>query len=84
MTGPEHYAAAEDLLDQLTHDDPSGLDYPVEQMIGMAQIHAQLALAAATALSGIEQGAAYGSEAGPVALSGHDATDWQRVAGYRR
>lgn len=71
MTGPEHAAVLEDLLDQPTHDDPSSLDYPVEHVI-------------APALSGVEQGGAYGSAPGPVAPSGYDSAAWQRVAGERR
>jgi len=45
MTGPEHYLRAEELLSGLstTHPDPEN--------ITTAQVHATLALAAATALS---------------------------------
>jgi len=45
MTGPEHYLRAEELLSGLstTHPDPRN--------IATAQVHATLALAAATALS---------------------------------
>ncbi len=43
MTGPEHYLRAEELL--------SGTTYPDPENIATAQVHAMLALAAATALS---------------------------------
>ena len=44
MTGPEHYAAAEELLGDRNIDQPGPM--------AAAQAHAILALAAATALSG--------------------------------
>ena len=44
MTGPDHYRLAEELL-----TDRGVLD---EVLIGIAQVHATLALAAATALAG--------------------------------
>jgi len=54
MTGPEHYARAEELLgkaEQLVQaDKPLAAASSVEQ----AQVHATLALAAATALRGID------------------------------
>jgi hypothetical protein len=54
MTGPEHYGKAEELLGQaeelLEADEPSAATWSVEQ----AQVHATLALAAATALQGID------------------------------
>ena len=43
MTGPEHCLRAEELL--------SGTTYPDPENIATAQVHATLALAAATALS---------------------------------
>ena len=46
MTGPEHYRKAEELLDDA---ESSGATWPVEK----AQVHAMLALAAATALHGV-------------------------------
>jgi len=49
MTGPEHYQHAEELLD-LASDDEVG--DPVEAYrLAAAQVHATLALAAATALN---------------------------------
>jgi hypothetical protein len=54
MTGPEHYKAAEQLLQpRTTHAIPSGeprQSPPTTDMILQAQAHATLALAAATAL----------------------------------
>jgi hypothetical protein len=44
MTGPDHYRLAEELL-----ADRSVLD---EMLVGVAQAHATLALAAATAMAG--------------------------------
>ena len=52
MTGPEHYREAERLVQGLMTD--SGAVYVEEgneQVIAIAQVHATLALAAATALS---------------------------------
>jgi hypothetical protein len=50
MTGPEHYRKAEELLGQadqlLDGDEPSAATWA----IGIAQAHATLALAAATAI----------------------------------
>jgi hypothetical protein len=54
MTGPEHYRKAEELLSKaeelLASDEPSAATWSVEQ----AQVHATLALAAATALRDID------------------------------
>jgi hypothetical protein len=49
MTGPEHYLAAEKLLEE-TQEHPSSSINKTASLIGQAQIHATLALAAATAL----------------------------------
>lgn len=52
MTGPEHYETAEDLLkgaDQWDETDP-GQRYYVTVAYAAAQVHATLALTAATAL----------------------------------
>ncbi|MFD3999923.1 hypothetical protein [Streptomyces rubiginosohelvolus] len=54
MTGPEHYRKAEDILDDLRRASASIVQQPrpetVTQMLAEAQVHATLALAAATAL----------------------------------
>ena len=48
MTGPEHYAAAEEILSRSSRDDP---DSPVTLAnVAMGQVHATLALAAASAI----------------------------------
>ena len=49
MTGPEHYRFAENLLSQAAAVDP-GSDIE-RYVLGAAQVHAALALAAATALN---------------------------------
>lgn len=46
MTGPEHYREAEALLDEVSGPDD---DFTRDERIAMAQVHATLALAAATA-----------------------------------
>lgn len=52
MTGPEHYQAAEDLLDEPLGENPEH----AWRFIMQAQVHATLALAAATALHDPEGG----------------------------
>jgi hypothetical protein len=49
MTGPEHYRAAEKLLEE-NEEHPSSSINKTASLIGQAQVHATLALAAATAL----------------------------------
>jgi hypothetical protein len=49
MTGPEHYVAAEKLLEEI-QEHPSSSINKTESLMGQAQVHATLALAAATAL----------------------------------
>lgn len=65
-TGPEHYRASEALLSSVTTDrrlDAEGQ----ERFLALAQVHATLALAAATALNG---------EGGAHLLPTKDATAW--------
>jgi hypothetical protein len=50
MTGPEHYLAAERLLGEI-QEHPSSSINKTESLMGQAQVHATLALAAATALN---------------------------------
>ncbi|AXQ62285.1 hypothetical protein KNU09_gp54 [Gordonia phage TillyBobJoe] len=50
MNGPEHYCEAERLIGIAQPDGPDVRDVAI---IGLAQVHATLALAAATALSGV-------------------------------
>jgi hypothetical protein len=49
MTGPEHYRRAEGHLDAAEHDLDAGRTSRAESRTFMAQVHATLALAAATA-----------------------------------
>jgi hypothetical protein len=49
MTGPEHYLAAERLLSEIDERRNAPLDI-TSRRVGQAQVHAMLALAAATAL----------------------------------
>jgi len=71
-TGPEHYREAERLLNGLKTRDGSALfvEDGNEQVLAAAQVHATLALAAATAMSGTKNGMA------PV-----DFKAWDAVAG---
>lgn len=50
MTGPEHYRAAEKLLREIDERRNAPLDV-TSRRVGQAQVHATLALAAATALA---------------------------------
>ena len=71
MTGPEHYQMAEANLQDATKFHNEGDAVRADRYAGYAQVHATLALAAATALMRDEDGACYGA-----ALSG-----WNRAAG---
>jgi hypothetical protein len=55
MTGPEHYLAAERLLEETRGNPNAPLDR-IEWRLGQAQVHAMLALAAATALASDNRG----------------------------
>lgn len=52
MTGPEHYQAAERLMGDADHDLECGDQQDATNKYALAQVHATLALAAATALAG--------------------------------
>ncbi|MDX8146935.1 hypothetical protein SK854_32805 [Lentzea sp. BCCO 10_0061] len=65
MNGPEHYAAAERLLDSATAADVEAGESGQVSNLAAAQVHATLALAAATALT----------------WSSKDLKAWQAVAG---
>lgn len=65
MNGPEHYAAAERLLDAAMADDMEAGEPGAVSNVAAAQVHATLALAAATALT----------------WSSKDLKTWQAVAG---
>ena len=69
MTGPEHYAEAERLMARLAEmsNTPGPVDREATLVISsVAQVHATLALAAATALG-----------AGTESRRGMDSLDWQ-------
>lgn len=51
MTGPEHYREAERLLADARHEGADGVAYVRPENIAAAQVHATLALAAATAVA---------------------------------
>lgn len=76
MTGPEHYIRAEQLVRQVRDGHQEGTD--VAAIIAAAQVHATLALAAATAM-----GTSFvdGSEGG-MTIEDWDA--WWTTAGTRR
>lgn len=70
MTGPEHYRAAEQLLERAARRDRHGvpLESGTPELIATASVHATLALAAAT--GGID----------PLASRWHsDAEAWKRI-----
>jgi hypothetical protein len=67
MTGPEHYQAAEKLLDFVKNDNPDADAEP--RLVWMANVHATLALAAASALN---------DAAGGLGASDYDA--WRAAA----
>ena len=64
MTGPEHYGEAQKLLADPNYGEPKGIGR--SETIAAAQVHATLALAAATALA---------------AASATDIQAWQAAAG---
>lgn len=70
MNGPAHYREAERLLDIVQSDNVRHLhETDVAKINGLAQAHATLALAAATALSGLDK---------------TTAATWHTVAGVER
>lgn len=70
MTGPEHYGEAERLLDAASSTLPANA---VANALVAAQVHATLALAAATAL-----------QVGGREMSPADAEGWRKAAGKAR
>jgi hypothetical protein len=75
MTGPEHYKAAEEILAAAKDSRPDADVDNVLVFLRFAEVHAALALAAATALNDHSHG---GGEGGmPVA----DFNSWHKVAG---
>ena len=70
MTGPEHYQAAERWAYKAEHADARGGGETAESCAAIAQAHATLALAAATALNPSRDG-----------YSDPDRAAWRKVAG---
>ena len=50
MTGPENYQEAEEIITQVLHDSYDTSKYSIADMAALAQVHATLAAAAATAI----------------------------------
>jgi hypothetical protein len=65
MTGPEHYKEAENILARAADADPDSANDDVRMLVEFAQVHATLALAAATA-SGLHK----------VGLADEEAVAW--------
>lgn len=74
MTGPEHWAEADLILsgDPCEYGCPHGGCQHEMRMIARAQVHAALALAAATALGGVTL---------TLPPDNHLAREWNRVTG---
>jgi hypothetical protein len=75
MTGPEHYTRAEQLLREVRDGHQEGTD--VAAILSAAQVHATLALAAATAM-----GAPVDGE-GDSGLPPRDCKAWYDAAGVK-
>lgn len=82
MNGPEHYAAAERLLASAMADDMEPGDPGEVSNLAAAQVHATLALAAATALAAIPDWAPGSSPL--TSLPADDAKAWREVAGVTK
>ena len=72
MTGPTHYREAERLLEAAANGEPPGTD----RLLAAAQVHATLALAAATALS-IVTAVDVEMDQGPIVPPPHE--EWSDV-----
>ncbi|MGW5054939.1 hypothetical protein [Actinokineospora sp. NPDC004072] len=81
MTGPERYRAAEQLLSEVDEvgDDPPLAVAARTELLAWAQLHATLAVAAATALAAEPSGLP--TENGYAAMGHEDITAWKKVAG---
>ncbi|MFJ7067537.1 hypothetical protein [Streptomyces sp. NPDC101115] len=77
MTGPEHYVEAERLLADASTDGAEGTYFVRPENLAAAQVHATLALAAATAM-----GAPVESD-GASGMPPRDAHGWWVAAGVR-
>jgi hypothetical protein len=77
MNGPQHYQEAERYAEEAT--DPAGHGVQsIQQHIALAQVHATLALAAATAELDASEGPGGGSATGRTAERGYA---WEEVLG---
>ncbi|WP_020135123.1 hypothetical protein [Streptomyces sp. 351MFTsu5.1] len=72
MTGPEHYRTAEGLLRRAASRDYADLS---RNLVDAAQVHATLALAAATALND------HGTEADGGGMPLDDFNEWREAVG---
>lgn len=82
MSGPEHYRRAEELLNALRRAECSMSRRPDQdtlvRILAEAQVHATLAMAAATALSSPVAGE---DDSSPVGMDPLDRNAWELVAG---
>lgn len=88
MNGPEHFIEAERLIDLAANTDTQDPleDVEVAQYrIACAQVHATLALAAATAMAGRSSagGVVSNGAAQHVGMHGSDFSAWDAAAGVR-
>ncbi|MCX4827133.1 hypothetical protein OG746_26935 [Streptomyces sp. NBC_01016] len=77
MTGPEHYVEAERLVAEAAVDGAEGTRFVRPENLAAAQVHATLALAAATAMGAPMDGH------GDSGLPPLDCEEWYRVAGVK-
>jgi hypothetical protein len=70
MTGPDHYAEAEEIIGQVTSGNYDTSKYSDTEMLAMAQVHAALAQAAATAPGTSDVEARMWTEVAGTKLSG--------------
>lgn len=76
MTGPENYLRAEELLDAVASTNSVSSELSQVVMVQIAQVHATLALAAATAMAAC-------IDDGITAMATEDFRAWDRVAGVQ-
>ncbi|MFI9449205.1 hypothetical protein [Amycolatopsis sp. NPDC052450] len=78
MTGPEHYREAERLMAK-AEDGNRSFEYH-QQLMNLAQVHATLALAAATAMAG-RLNTNYRNDSRTAGMHVSDSQAWDVVAG---
>jgi len=81
-TGPEHYQESENLAEQAARAADKGAEGVARLLIGLAQVHATLALAAATAGLDAHEGPGGGSATGRTAVDGYawDAVTYREMS----